>query len=45
MFRVAVVIQQIYARYVRGQTDDPRFGPLGQRVAMLARIATNLAAQ
>ena len=45
VFKLAVVIQQIYARYVRGQTDDPRFGPLGQRVAMLARIATNLAAQ
>jgi len=43
VFKLAVVIQQIYARYVRGQTDDPRFGPLGARVAMLARIATELA--
>lgn len=42
VFKLAVVIQQIYARYVRGQTDDPRFGPLGSRVAALARIATDL---
>jgi aminoglycoside phosphotransferase (APT) family kinase protein len=42
VFKLAVVIQQIYARFVRGQTDDPRFAPLGERVAMLARIATEL---
>ncbi|HWW62756.1 MAG TPA: phosphotransferase family protein [Thermoanaerobaculia bacterium] len=44
VFKLAVVIQQIYARFVRGQTDDPRFAPLGERVATLARIATELAA-
>ncbi len=43
VFKLAVVIQQIYARYVRGQTDDPRFAPLGERVASLAAIATQLA--
>lgn len=43
VFKLAVVIQQIYARYVRGQTDDPRFAPLGERVTSLARIATELA--
>ena len=43
VFKLAVVIQQIYARFVRGQTDDPRFGSLGERVAMLARIGTQLA--
>lgn len=42
VFKLAVVIQQIYARYVRGQTDDPRFAPLGERVASLAGIATRL---
>ena len=42
VFKLAVVIQQIYARYVRGQTDDPRFAPLGERVGWLARIATTL---
>ncbi|HEV7922233.1 MAG TPA: phosphotransferase family protein [Thermoanaerobaculia bacterium] len=45
VFKLAVVIQQIYARFVRGQTDDPRFAPLGERVASLARIAADLAAK
>jgi aminoglycoside phosphotransferase (APT) family kinase protein len=43
VFKLAVVIQQIYARFVRGQTDDPRFAPLGERVASLADIAGALA--
>jgi aminoglycoside phosphotransferase (APT) family kinase protein len=43
VFKLAVVIQQIYARFVRGQTDDPRFATLGERVAALAQIATELA--
>jgi len=43
VFKLAVVIQQIYARYVRGQTDDPRFATLGERVLMLARKAASLA--
>ncbi|MFL6247785.1 MAG: phosphotransferase family protein [Thermoanaerobaculia bacterium] len=43
VFKLAVVIQQIYARYVRGQTDDPRFAPLGERVTSLASIASELA--
>ncbi len=43
VFKLAVVIQQIYARYVRGQTDDPRFVALGARVSMLARKAAELA--
>jgi hypothetical protein len=40
-----VVVQQIYARYVRGQTDDPRFAHLGERVTMLARTAAELSAR
>ena len=43
VFKLAVVIQQIYARFVRGQTDDPRFAMLGERVLMLARKAASLA--
>jgi aminoglycoside phosphotransferase (APT) family kinase protein len=43
VFKLAVVLQQIYARYVRGQTDDPRFAALGDRVTMLARKAASLA--
>jgi aminoglycoside phosphotransferase (APT) family kinase protein len=42
VFKLAVVLQQIYARFVRGQTDDPRFAALGERVAQLARIAKEL---
>ena len=45
VFKLAVVIQQIYARFVRGQTDDPRFEQLGGRVTTLARIAATLAAE
>ena len=39
LFKVAVVIQQIYYRYARGQTDDPRFKEFGPRVGALAREA------
>jgi aminoglycoside phosphotransferase (APT) family kinase protein len=40
LFKVAVVIQQIYYRYVRGQTQDPRFARFGDRVVSLAREAS-----
>lgn len=43
LFKIAVVIQQIYYRYAQGQTDDPRFATFGDRVAYLAREATRLA--
>jgi hypothetical protein len=42
---VAVIIQQIYIRYVRGQTDDPRFAHFGARVEELAREARALSSQ
>jgi aminoglycoside phosphotransferase (APT) family kinase protein len=42
VFKLAVVLQQIFFRYRRGQTDDPRFAALGERVEWLARIATKL---
>ncbi len=45
LFKLAVVLQQIYARYVRGQTDDPRFALLGERVTLLARKAASLAGE
>ena len=35
VFKLAVIIQQIYIRYLRGQTTDPRFAPFGGRVAAL----------
>ena len=43
VFKLAVVLQQIFFRYRRGQTDDPRFAALGERVSWLARIAAALA--
>jgi len=43
VFKLAIVLQQIFYRYHRGQTDDPRFADLDKRVAWLARIATALA--
>ena len=43
VFKLAVVLQQIFFRYQRGQTDDPRFAALGERVAWLARVAAALA--
>ena len=35
LFKVAVIAQQIYARYVRGMTKDPRFAVFNQLVAAL----------
>jgi aminoglycoside phosphotransferase (APT) family kinase protein len=37
VYKIAVIIQQIYARYVRGHTQDPRFARLNERVAALAQ--------
>jgi aminoglycoside phosphotransferase (APT) family kinase protein len=43
VFKLAVVLQQIFFRYHRGQTDDPRFASLDKRVEALAEIAIKLA--
>jgi aminoglycoside phosphotransferase (APT) family kinase protein len=42
LFKVAVVIQQIYYRFVKGQTSDSRFAHFGDRVTYLAERATQL---
>jgi aminoglycoside phosphotransferase (APT) family kinase protein len=39
LFKIAVIAQQIYARYVRGATQDPRFAALGGVVAALGDSA------
>jgi aminoglycoside phosphotransferase (APT) family kinase protein len=44
-FKLAVIIQQIYIRYVRGQTQDPRFRYYWRRVRGLAEKARGLAAE
>jgi aminoglycoside phosphotransferase (APT) family kinase protein len=43
LFKIAVVIQQIYYRWVKGQTRDPRFATFDARVEYLARHAAELA--
>jgi aminoglycoside phosphotransferase (APT) family kinase protein len=45
LFKIAVVMQQIFYRFVRGQTDDPRFATFGDRVQYLARRASELMEQ
>jgi aminoglycoside phosphotransferase (APT) family kinase protein len=35
LFKLAVIVQQIYARYARGNTTDPRFAHLDQLVVVL----------
>jgi aminoglycoside phosphotransferase (APT) family kinase protein len=42
LFKIAVVIQQIYYRFVKGQTDDPRFANFDARVSYLAKRAAGL---
>lgn len=42
VFKLAVVLQQIFYRYHRGQTDDPRFASLDRQVKALAEISASL---
>lgn len=44
-FKLAVIVQQIYARYHAGQTSDPRFAQLDRQVAMIAGMAAARTAQ
>jgi aminoglycoside phosphotransferase (APT) family kinase protein len=39
LFKLAVIIQQIYRRYVDGHTHDPRFASMGQLVRVLGTQA------
>lgn len=41
-FKLAVILQQIYARWKRGQTQDARFAVFGARVHTLIRYAAQL---
>ena len=43
LFRLTVIVAQIYVRYVRGQTQDPRFAAMGMMIPALARRAAELA--
>lgn len=44
VFKLAVILQQIYVRYARGQTRDARFADFGGRVQRLMERARELAA-
>ncbi len=44
LYRVAVIIAQIYVRFHRGQTQDPRFAAFGPLVPLTARAAHDVAA-
>jgi len=43
LFKIAVVLQQIYIRYLKGQTHDERFKDFDRRVSGLAQAAWDLA--
>ena len=42
LFKVAVIAQQIFARYVAGHTQDPRFARLDAAVAALGAHAVRV---
>jgi aminoglycoside phosphotransferase (APT) family kinase protein len=39
LFKIAVIVQQIYARFVRGHTSDARFAHLNELVSVLSEQA------
>lgn len=43
LYRLVVIIAQIYIRYVKGQTKDERFASLGQMIPLLAQAACDVA--
>jgi len=42
IFRIAVIVQQIYYRFAKGNTNDERFAPFLDKVKLLARTAQEL---
>jgi aminoglycoside phosphotransferase (APT) family kinase protein len=42
LFRLTVIVAQIYIRYARGQTQDPRFAAMEFMIPALARRAREL---
>ncbi len=45
LWKTAVVLEQIYVRFVRGQTQDPRFEEFEKKVPALAEAAAEVAAR
>ena len=44
VFKIAVIAQQIFARYRKGLTTDARFARLGEAVQLLATMGERAAA-
>jgi aminoglycoside phosphotransferase (APT) family kinase protein len=44
LWKTSTVVQQIYVRFVRGQTTDPRFEAMGAQPPILARTAAEVVA-
>ena len=44
-FRTAAILQQIYFRWLNGQTSDPRFANFGARIVALVAMANRLRGQ
>ncbi len=44
-WKTGTVVQQIYVRFVRGQTSDPRFEAMGEWPPVLARQAARVVAK
>ena len=42
LFRLTVILAQIYIRYVRGQTQDERFAPFGSMIPLMAKAAVDV---
>jgi aminoglycoside phosphotransferase (APT) family kinase protein len=42
LFRLAVIVQQIYYRFVLGQTRNPRFAPFGRFCSVLSQAAVSV---
>ena len=40
-FKLGVILQQIYIRWLRGQTKDDRFSRMGQDAAALFELAAD----
>jgi aminoglycoside phosphotransferase (APT) family kinase protein len=45
VFKLAVIIQQIYSRYHQGQTSDERFRGFGERAKALVNLAAGMGAR
>ena len=45
LFKIAVIVQQIHARWRAGATRDPRFAGLDRAVALFGRLAASAAAR